>query len=184
MQNKIYTHLWIEQPKDIRDRLIEVFNIPRTGVPEVRDTTLISDGVTNTDLIAITEDGMIHYVGSRAPFMRLWELSVAKAKSEVRPTTQIGPSLSFIPAQPQTTIAVVPEHLEVVKEILNSTSEQILIPAKTLTTNKSKKNEQNKEDSKEVKTATSQSLQGAVNGTDGIPEQGNSSEGNSSSDLS
>ena len=90
MNDKIYTAMWIDLPREYRNKLTEVFSIERTGISEVRDDTLISDGYTNTDLQAITREKMAEYVGSSAEdtaFHRLWELTLAKIKFELNPPT-------------------------------------------------------------------------------------------------
>lgn len=76
-------------PRDIRDRLRVVFNIPRSGITEVRDTELVSDGTTFEDLAVVTSEKMSEYVGSQESFGRLWDLSIAKAKHELNPPIEL-----------------------------------------------------------------------------------------------
>lgn len=85
---KVYQQHWIDLPKDVRNKLTEVFEIPNTGITEVRDQTVLSDGTTNTDLLAITAEKMAAYVGSSVSdtsYHRLWELTLAKVHSELNP---------------------------------------------------------------------------------------------------
>jgi hypothetical protein len=92
MPDKIFTQIWMLQPTNIRRHLRVVFEIPRTGVTETRDNTIVSDGVTNVDLEAITKDKMAEYVGSPTTleFSRLWNIVISKAKFELNPPTEIG----------------------------------------------------------------------------------------------
>lgn len=85
MFEKVYPHIWMALPKDIKDHLVTVFNIPRTGVSEIRDQQLVSDGYSIEDLQVITLPKMIEYIGSEETFPRAWELSCAKAKYELNP---------------------------------------------------------------------------------------------------
>lgn len=62
-----------------------MWKIPRSGVSEVRDQTVISDGHTYEDLLAITHERMNEYIGSEETFARAWEITVAKAYSELHP---------------------------------------------------------------------------------------------------
>lgn len=80
-----YMHL----SKELRDKITEVFNIKRTGVSEVRDQDIITDGTTYDDLLVVTHRAMGEYVGSDETFARAWELTVAKAYSELHPPVGI-----------------------------------------------------------------------------------------------
>ncbi len=83
--NRIYPQMWLDLSREVRDHFVKVFGIVKTGIAEIRDQTLISDGVTGEDLQVITEAKMAEYVGSVAPFHRLWEISISKAKYEINP---------------------------------------------------------------------------------------------------
>lgn len=74
-------------PRETREHLAVVFNIPRSGITEIRDDVVVLDGRTMDDLSAITVEAMEAYVGSPASFGRLWELSIAKSKHELHPPT-------------------------------------------------------------------------------------------------
>jgi len=82
---RIFQQHWIEYPKDIREHLAKVFNLQRTGISEIRDNTVVSDGYTNDDLRGITQQKMIDYVGSDGDFNHLWKVSISKAKFELHP---------------------------------------------------------------------------------------------------
>jgi len=89
MQNQIYPQVWIQLPKATKDKLVEVFEIPRTGVTEVKDQELVSDGHTAADLMAITNEKMNAYIGSEETFHRAWEVTLAKVHSELNPPVMI-----------------------------------------------------------------------------------------------
>lgn len=85
MFDHIYTHIWMLVPYEERMVLVEHFDITKSGVTEIRNEEVLTDGYTNDDLAAITAERMAAFVGSEEPFMRLWELTVAKAHSIVNP---------------------------------------------------------------------------------------------------
>ncbi len=86
---RVYQQYWIDLPKQVREHLAKAFSMNRTGITEIRDQTVISDGYSNTDLEAITSERMKAYVGesseSTVSFARLWELTLAKAHYELNP---------------------------------------------------------------------------------------------------
>lgn len=85
---KLYAQMWIDLPQETRNHLAKAFDIPRTGITEIRDQTVVSDGHTNTDLEAVTADKMAAYVGSplgTLSFSRLWEITLSKVKYELHP---------------------------------------------------------------------------------------------------
>lgn len=85
MYNNIPSQLWMLLDKPVRAHLATVFEIPMTGVREIIDDRVISDGYSNTDLQSITLEKMIAYIGSEETFPRAWEMSCAKANSELNP---------------------------------------------------------------------------------------------------
>ncbi len=89
MSDRIVPQQWMLQPRDIRLHLAKVFDIPRTGISEIRDQDVISDGHTIENLSAITLEKMCAYVGSEETFGRAWELTCAKAHSELHPPVGI-----------------------------------------------------------------------------------------------
>lgn len=90
--------------KEIRDYLSQMWKLPRSGVTEIRDQDIISDGHTIEDLLAITHERMNEYIGSEESFARAWELTVAKAYSELHPP--VGNIGSPIEDEPVSTIEV------------------------------------------------------------------------------
>jgi hypothetical protein len=71
--------------KEVRDYLAAMWKIPRSGITEIRDQDVISDGHTYEDLASITHEMMNKFVGSEESFARAWELTVMKAYSELHP---------------------------------------------------------------------------------------------------
>ncbi len=84
-QDKLFPVQFMHQSKEIRDYLCQMWKIPRTGISEVRDNTVISDGHTLDDLAVITLERMCEYIGSEESFGRAWEITCAKAHSELHP---------------------------------------------------------------------------------------------------
>ncbi len=89
MNDRLLPQIWMLQPLEIRNHLIRVFDIPRTGAAEIRDDYVVSDGYNYEDLAAVTGEAMATYVGSEETFSRLWELTVAKAKYELDPPQEL-----------------------------------------------------------------------------------------------
>lgn len=58
MQGQVSYQIWLKLPKDIRDKLVTLFHIPRTGSSVVdyspTGPTVVSDGYKPTDIEAIT----------------------------------------------------------------------------------------------------------------------------------
>jgi len=85
MYNNVPTQLWMQLEKTIRNHLVSVFNIPRTGVTEIFNNEVRADGYSAEDLKAITLEKMTEYIGSEETFPRAWEITCSKANSEVNP---------------------------------------------------------------------------------------------------
>jgi hypothetical protein len=81
--------------KPIRTYLAIVFEIPMTGVREIIDDRIICDGHSNADLMAVTLDKMIAYIGSEETFPRAWELTCMKAKSDLNPPVNLPPVIQM-----------------------------------------------------------------------------------------
>lgn len=75
--------------KEVRDYLAAMWKIPRSGITEIRDQEVLSDGHTYEDLGVITHEMMNKYIGSEESFARAWELSVMRAYSELHPPVGI-----------------------------------------------------------------------------------------------
>ena len=119
---RIYNQHWLELPKDVRDHLVKKLGIVRTGITEVRDQTVLSDGHTNDDLAVITKENLAEYVGSTGEFTHLWKVAVSKANFELHPPMQIkvpqSQSVASINSNPTTHAKI--ENKEVSKEEGNS----------------------------------------------------------------
>lgn len=55
---QLNTVQWISLPIQIRVRLVEIFDIPRSGNTEVENNQVVTDGYTHKDLAKITEEKM------------------------------------------------------------------------------------------------------------------------------
>lgn len=82
---KVVPQHWMLLPRDIRQYLATVFNISLSGITEIRDSEVITDGRTINDLEALSLERMCEYVGSQETFARAFELTIAKAHSELNP---------------------------------------------------------------------------------------------------
>lgn len=82
---QIYPGMWIHLPLETRLHLVKVFKLERTGVTEIVDQRIVSDGFTVDDLKLITKEKLCEYVGSEETFGRAWELTLAKIHSELNP---------------------------------------------------------------------------------------------------
>ena len=92
MFEKINQQHWIALDKKVRQHLAKVFGLVPTGIAEIRDQTVVSDGYTNSDLERINGTKMSEYVGGGAEtFARLWELTLAKVKYELNPPIDLNP---------------------------------------------------------------------------------------------
>lgn len=90
--------------RDIKDHLIKVFGLVKTGVTEIRDNEVVRDGYTIDDLKAISLEKMIEYIGSTETFPRAWELTCMKVKHELNPPMAMSQeTAAFVEAaQPKT----------------------------------------------------------------------------------
>ena len=61
------------------------FGLKRTGVTEIMNEQVVTDGYSNHDLIELTKENMSAWVGSDETFHRAWELTIAKAHSALNP---------------------------------------------------------------------------------------------------
>jgi hypothetical protein len=74
---------WMHVPRETREKIATDFNVGRSGVTEIRDSEVITDGRSREDLSILTAEAMSEYVGSEESFGRLWELTIAKAHAEL-----------------------------------------------------------------------------------------------------
>ncbi len=84
MFEKISIGLWMFLPRAHRDHLVSVFDLKRTGISEIKNEEVISDGYSNADLEGITKEKMEAYIGSEAEsFHRAWEITLSKCRGEL-----------------------------------------------------------------------------------------------------
>lgn len=104
MFNNVPPQLWMQLDPKIRMELVSYFNLKKTGITEIRDQTLISDGYSVEDLREITLEKMNEYIGSsEESFSRAWEITCSKAKSIVYPpiAMEIPPTPIPMPDEPK-----------------------------------------------------------------------------------
>lgn len=75
--------------KEVRDYIALMWKIPQSGITEIRDQYVISDGHTYEDLAVITLEKMCEYIGSEESFARAWEITCKKAYSELHPPEMV-----------------------------------------------------------------------------------------------
>ena len=85
MYTNIPPQLWMLLDTKTRSWISKMFDLPRTGITEIRDSEVINDGHSLDDLRKITLEKMNEYIGSVETFPRAWELTCAKAKYELSP---------------------------------------------------------------------------------------------------
>lgn len=82
---RIFPQQFMHLSHEMRTYFTQMWKIPRSGISEIRDQTVVSDGHTYDDLAVITHELMEEYIGSKESFARAWELSCMKAHSELHP---------------------------------------------------------------------------------------------------
>lgn len=85
MFERVYPQMWISLDKKIRLHLIKVFGIPVSGVNEVMNNTVVSDGVTVDDLKAISKEKMVEYVHQDGEYSKLFELCLLQVNKDLTP---------------------------------------------------------------------------------------------------
>lgn len=71
--------------REVREYLYLMWKIPKSGITEVLNESVIADGHTYDDLAVITLEKMCEYIGSEESFGRAWELTCAKAYADLHP---------------------------------------------------------------------------------------------------
>jgi hypothetical protein len=86
MEQQIYQQQWIALERDVRTLLFSELELTKSGPTEVKDETVISDGVTNADLQMLTAEKLSTFIGSKEESLgRAWELTIKKAYSILYP---------------------------------------------------------------------------------------------------
>ena len=80
---RIYPNVWLESPRIVREQLAKDLHIPKTGMAEVIDQTVVSDGYSIDDLGVINVPLLVEYVGRKESFKELWLAAVRKASEIV-----------------------------------------------------------------------------------------------------
>jgi hypothetical protein len=82
----ISTGMWVSLSNEVRYRMRTIFNISQSGITEVNDGRVVSDGTTYEDLKALTIEKMQKYVDNpTTDFHKLIDLTVAKVMEELYP---------------------------------------------------------------------------------------------------
>lgn len=80
MYTNIFESLWMQNDRDTRNYLAEIFEVPMTGLREIRDNEVIRDGRSNEDLKVITLEKMNEYTGIQDDnIMSAWNNVIVKA---------------------------------------------------------------------------------------------------------
>lgn len=87
MIDKLYPHMWMTLPAEIKKVLIEEFKIKKTGVSEIFNEQVKSDGYTLDDLKVINIESMMKYVDTNTfyAFPYLWEMVLRKVDFILNP---------------------------------------------------------------------------------------------------
>ena len=69
---------WMQISQKTREKLREIFCIPRSSYSWVRDNYVVTDGVTNKDLEALTDEKMQDYSGVSGTSEKMLEECIKK----------------------------------------------------------------------------------------------------------
>lgn len=84
MEYKLSPNQWLEFSRPVRERLAEIFSIPKSKGALVENNKVLSDGYTFEDLTAITVPKMQEYLSSEElDFMQLLTNTVSKIQLEI-----------------------------------------------------------------------------------------------------
>lgn len=86
MQIQISIPQWLTIEQKVRLKLVELFEIPRTGYTHVQDGVVTTDGYKHEDLAHLTVEKMQTYIGNRkeTDFFKLLDRTLAQAERQVR----------------------------------------------------------------------------------------------------
>ena len=70
-------------PREVRLWLRNMFDIPQSNVVEVRDNTVLTDGVTNDDLKAITLEKLQKFTKKDGKFSELFEILIQEVQLQM-----------------------------------------------------------------------------------------------------
>jgi len=63
MKQNITVMQWLVLPKETRTKLLYTLKLPKTGIPETLNNSIVCDGVTTKDLLSFNIGKMIEYLG-------------------------------------------------------------------------------------------------------------------------
>lgn len=87
MFDKLYPQVWMSLPTEAKQVLIKYFGIKRTGMVEVFNSEVKSDGYTQQDLSVISVESMSSFIGAeeKLSFHSAWELTLKKIEFILNP---------------------------------------------------------------------------------------------------
>lgn len=86
LKHQLTTVQWLELPIEIRGKLREIFNIPKSTGAQILNKTVVSDGFTHQDLSVVTVEAMQAFLRSDVDdFWKLMEMTL-KRVYEMRDT--------------------------------------------------------------------------------------------------
>lgn len=86
MFQQMNTHDWVQLPIEVRAKLAEKFNIPRSGYTHVVGNKVETDGYTNENLAKMSIEALRAYTGADSQdFTDLFKLTLIKIYEELKP---------------------------------------------------------------------------------------------------
>ena len=80
--------VWVSLPTEVRNKFRSLFGINKSGITEVDDNRIVSDGTTHTDLSVLTIPKLQEYTGDKSDdFYKLFYKAVEKINNELNPVT-------------------------------------------------------------------------------------------------
>lgn len=94
MEYQLSPNQWLQIPMEIRAKLREIFNIPRSKGNILEGNVIKSDGHTFEDLAVITVEGMQRFTGSdNTDFMSLFNVTVNQIEDLIEPSVAQEPEI-------------------------------------------------------------------------------------------
>lgn len=77
-------HTWVSLSNEMRLRIRNIFNIPRSGHVIVNDGQIETDGTTPQDFASLTVEKMQEYLGDKSDdFYKLFDKVLARVQDEI-----------------------------------------------------------------------------------------------------
>lgn len=109
MNIQISVHEWLQLPMDVRQKLRQIFSIPKSEGARVVDNRVESDGTTYKDLSVVTAEKMAQYLQEDSvdlDFARLFDATIARVNEELHPAvipeTTVDPKQMYVDGWVQT----------------------------------------------------------------------------------